>query len=751
MHEEDPTLPLGDDPRSQVAQLERLAALDSGPRNSEWGGFHLLARVGSGGFGEVYRAWDPTLQREVALKLLVPGAIGQDDEYEATLREARALASVKHHNIVSIYGVDRHDGRVGFWTDFVRGKTLSAIVIEQGCFGYREAALIGIDVTRALSAVHRAGLLHRDIKPENVMREEGGRILLMDFGLSTLPHRSTELSGTLNYMAPELFHGAPASVAADIYAVGILLYFLVTGTHPVRLNGMTVPEAALACKQRKPLIDQRSDLPEAFLRVVNTAIDIDPAKRFPSAGAMAEALAECIGAAHPPAVASAAEAEINPKKEFKHPWTRWIIAAVVLLSIFGRRIPWIDSIFSSHKPPAVETAASGTPGLYDQYLKAQTQLNKSYKPSSLNAAFDQFQKLTKSNPDFAPAWAGLGFAEYLQFYNRQDAKLLDQAAKDSQHAIDLDKSSSTPYITLARIAAIQGNNGLALDMAHTALKLDPTNAEAYRALSAVYAAENHLPEATAAAQKAIDLSPDDWRGPGALGTLLLRQGKLPQAAEQYQRSAGLAPENRSAYYNLGIVDMRLNKLEDARMNITRALQIEPDADTYQELAWLLLAEGKYADAVAQDQKAVNLEPNSYNAWANLGVATLQLPDGAQKAIDPYRKAAELAEAVRKQQPKDAELLASLSYYYLRSGNRDRSSTLLRQALALSPDNPKIDYIAGEIYEVMGDRANAIDYIARSIGPGYSRAEIDRDPDLVNLRKDPAFQARLKSVEAAATK
>ena len=141
---EDPTLPLG------VDEVDRPEAP---PASTGWGSFKLLARVGFGGFGEVYRAWDPHLQREVALKLLLPGAVGGEAEYEAMLREARALASVRHPNIVPVYGIDRHDGRVGFWTDFVRGKTLSVLVNEQGTFGAREAALIGLDVTRALSAV----------------------------------------------------------------------------------------------------------------------------------------------------------------------------------------------------------------------------------------------------------------------------------------------------------------------------------------------------------------------------------------------------------------------------------------------------------------------------------------------------------------------------------------------------------------------------------------------------------------------
>ena len=116
--QDDPTLPLNH---------EQPEPPDVPPACEVWGSFKLLARVGHGSFGEVYRAWDPQLEREVALKLLLPGSVGGDEEYRAMLREARALAAVQHPNIVHVYGIDRHDGRVGFWTDFVRGKTLSVL------------------------------------------------------------------------------------------------------------------------------------------------------------------------------------------------------------------------------------------------------------------------------------------------------------------------------------------------------------------------------------------------------------------------------------------------------------------------------------------------------------------------------------------------------------------------------------------------------------------------------------------------
>ena len=293
-----------------------------------WGTFNLLQKVGQGSFGEVYRAFDTTLQREVALKLLLPRGLDPDSEAKAMLAEARALARVRHPNVVPVYGVDRHHGRVGFWSDFVNGKTLSAIIAADGPFGAREAALIGIDLCRAAGAVHAAGLLHRDIKTGNVMRESGGRILLMDFGLTQDHHAEQHLSGTPAYMAPELIAGEPASIATDIYALGSLLFHLLTGKYPV--DGLTFQaiRSAHESGSRLTLLDLRPDLPEPLARVIESAANTDPAKRYRSAGQMIAALTE---AADLGRVTIETPAQPRAKK------SRWgmgfVVAAALVLAI----------------------------------------------------------------------------------------------------------------------------------------------------------------------------------------------------------------------------------------------------------------------------------------------------------------------------------------------------------------------------------------------------------------------------------
>lgn len=763
---EDPTMQFGAESPIQAAAPASIAGPDAA-----WGSFQLLNRVGAGGFGEVYRAWDPSLQREIALKLLLPGALDTEAEYQATLREARALASVKHPNIVSIYGCDRHNGRVGFWTDFVHGKTLASVLVAQGPFGYHEATLIGLEVTRALSAVHRANLLHRDIKPENVMREEGGRILLMDFGLSALPQHGSlhaaQLAGTPNYMAPELFRRQPASVASDLYAVGVLLYFLVTGQTPARLVGLSTAGAAEACTQRKPLIDLRSDLPETFLRVVNRAIALDPGERFHSAGEMAEALAASLGAANArepgPEVAALPQTDEKMKQQARRPWIRYGVAAIVLLAIFGRRLPLVGDLFNRHPAQASSATAGaespvGSPapdgsGMADSselYEQAQALLLKSYKQSNLTDAIVRFQQIPASDPTYPLALAGIGSAHFIQYRNTQDSRLLDQATDESNRAIHLDPNAAPPYVTLARIAASGGKNAEAMRMAEKAMSLDHSNADAYRAQADVLDAEGRHPEAIAAMQKAADLAPDDWRFPMNLGVYYVGSGDLNKAAQEFKQSAKLADDNALAYYNLAHVEIQLDQLRDARVNIERALQLDPNESTYEELSWLNLETGAYNDAIAASQRATEIQPSSYVAWAALGGAYQMIPADQQESQDAYRKAIRLGEGTRKKQPKDAALIASLAICYARVGDTMRATGMIRQALLLSPEDPTVSYYAGLAAEAVGDREQAILLIAKCIGVGYSLAEINRDPDLAALRSDARFQRSLRGLPVSKT-
>jgi serine/threonine-protein kinase len=729
-----------------------------------WGGFELLELVGRGSFGEVYRAWDPRLQREIALKLLLPRLVDDEAQFEILLSEARALASVRHPNIVPVYGVDRHDGLVGFWTDFVHGKTLALLVREQGPLGYREAALVGLDVAKALSAVHRTGLLHRDIKAENVMREEGGRILLMDFGLSALPQRLGELAGTPRYMAPELFADGRASVASDIYAVGILLFYLVAGEFPSErgakgnkarpeLSGDEVTAAATglpgsmrgtsgwSASASRSLLDYRPDLPESFARLVDTAIHPDPAKRFASAGAFSAALSEVLGS---PLASDAAAASQPARARRGVSWRYFALAAVAVLIIAGERY------VSQHRgkaPAGTAQVQTTSPSVNDEYLKADNLLLRYDKHKNVTDAIALLNDVLKQDPSFALAQAGLCRANFLQYRVTRAAGLLDEARAACNRTLAIDPNLAPPYITLASIDAMAGNTALATTDVEKALQLEPRSAEAFGAQSEVFAAEGRSSGAVESVQKAIDLAPDDWRWQVTLGNYFYSGGKLEEATEHYRKAVELTPDNAWALYDLGLASLNLGRYDQAQDYLEKSAQIEPSFFAYSSLSEVLTAKGKFADAVEMGKKALDLNPTNYVAWGNLASAYLWSPGGHDDAMKTYRKAIELAEASRKETPGEPELLADLGDYYASMGQSSRSLPLLRQAVTLAPDNPEVLFRVGESYEILHNREGAIDLIAESLALGYHADQLQRSPELASLRADPKFKDALASAQA----
>jgi eukaryotic-like serine/threonine-protein kinase len=284
-----------------IAELHRNLVYDSAesarPEVSEgrlerWGRLELRERIGRGSFGDVYRAWDSKLDREVAVKLL--HASGTQPEGDSVLKEARLLARVRHPNVVTVYDADEIEGRVGLWMEFIHGRNLEQILSERKKFDDREVTRIGIELSRALSAVHDAGLLHRDIKTQNLMQASDGRLVLMDFGTGResekTPASTVDAAGTPLYLAPEIFNGAQATVQTDIYSTGVLLFHLLTGAYPVR--GATVKEvgAAHARGQRLDLAARAPGTSRKLAEAIGRAILPDPSGRFESARDMLAAL-----------------------------------------------------------------------------------------------------------------------------------------------------------------------------------------------------------------------------------------------------------------------------------------------------------------------------------------------------------------------------------------------------------------------------------------------------------------------------
>ena len=267
-----------------------------------WGHLTILEKIGEGSFGEVFLAEDSVLERKVALKLRRPTSEGELASYHFHLHEARRLARIQHPNVLTVHGVEVHDGRPGIWTDFVEGTTLETLLTETGPVPADVLLPTALELAKALHAVHDADLVHGDVKTANVMRQRDGSILLMDFGAGRIHQPAPDAAessndektghedepsfraeGTPIAMAPEVLEGKIPTPAADLYSLGVLLYRIATGRHPVEAE--TLPELLerVTAGARIPLGEARPDLPEALSSLVERMLERCPEDRPNSA------------------------------------------------------------------------------------------------------------------------------------------------------------------------------------------------------------------------------------------------------------------------------------------------------------------------------------------------------------------------------------------------------------------------------------------------------------------------------------
>lgn len=363
---------------SDVADLlrnpERLDSARPAQKGTPWGELTVFEAVGRGAFGTVHRALDP-LNRIVALKLLDPG-VDLVHLKGRILEEGRLLARVRHPNIVGVFGAGESDGRVGLWMEFVDGWTLAAEIDTHGPMSAEEATTIGRKLCGTLVAIHAEGYVHADLKAHNVMRERGGRIVLMDFGAgqALVGADARRLAGTPLYLSPERMLGAAPSPSCDIYALGVLLYFLVTGAFPVDGDTREAIETAHRDGRHVRLRDRRPDLPDAFVAAVEDALATAPADRHATAGVFDGALARVIASLPAPAspVAAATVALDHAKgradsERASIQRRRWMVpalaAAVVAASVVGILQYTKDepraAVSPSSAPPAAAVAPAG--------------------------------------------------------------------------------------------------------------------------------------------------------------------------------------------------------------------------------------------------------------------------------------------------------------------------------------------------------------------------------------------------------
>ncbi|MGW5301707.1 protein kinase domain-containing protein [Rhodococcus aetherivorans] len=259
-----------------------------------FGPYELRAPLGQGGMGQVWRAHDTPLAREVAIKVLAPELAADPTYRQRFLREARAVARLQHPNIVHVYAFDELDGRLFIAMPLLAGRDLGTVLHEDGPLDPSEAVQIIQQVAEALAAAHQAGVVHRDIKPTNIFVQPGGHVYLIDFGIAHADSdesltNGTHPIGTAAYMAPERYDGQ-AGPEVDIYALTCVLFECLTGRRPFEGSSIAQQVAAHLTKPPPRPTDVDSNLPAAFDDIVARGMAKDPAHRYPTVAAFARAL-----------------------------------------------------------------------------------------------------------------------------------------------------------------------------------------------------------------------------------------------------------------------------------------------------------------------------------------------------------------------------------------------------------------------------------------------------------------------------
>jgi Tol biopolymer transport system component len=299
------------------------------------GHYEIVAKLGEGGMGEVYRARDERLRRDVAIKVL-PESVASDPERRARLeREAQAVAALSHSNVLSIFDTGTHDNQLYIVTELLEGDTLRAR-LGTGPLPMRRAIEIAVEVARGLAAAHERQLVHRDLKPENIFLVDDGRVKILDFGLArrvatssvgaetvAAPTRTDPgtVLGTVGYMAPEQVRDQPIDGRADLFAFGAVLYEMLTGQRAFRRDTPAETMTAILNEEPPELLRVRLDVPPALERIVRHCLEKNPSQRFQSARDVAFAL-EALSGSDATTSQTAASAPVARRS--------WLLPAIVL-------------------------------------------------------------------------------------------------------------------------------------------------------------------------------------------------------------------------------------------------------------------------------------------------------------------------------------------------------------------------------------------------------------------------------------
>ncbi len=502
--------------------------------------YRILAKLGEGGMGEVYRAQDTRLGRDIALKVLPPSLAGDPDRIERFKREARVVASLNHPHIVTLYSVEETNSIHYLTMELVEGETLQAGVTSGGM-----PILQVLDVTwavaDALTAAHAKGIVHRDLKPANVMITHDNRVKVLDFGLAKMkdedvPGADAEtivrtgigiVMGTMPYMSPEQVEGKPADHRSDMFSLGVMLHEITAGRRP--FAGAS-PAALVSSIIRDPAPDlcaERADVPRAFADLVARCLEKHPDRRLQTAREIRDSVdAIRRGAGSDPVAPVAARASADAAS---------ILAEADRLTDEGTR--------------ALQFGSSGGPAA----------------KSNLEQARIYFKRALELMPRHVRALCQYGRLHYiLHTFGVISAEEAETRGRELvMQALAADDQVASTHTALSQICLyVDDDFASASRHVDRAVALNPADSEALRVQSVVRKIEGRLDDAIVAARGAVAVAstPQHWNG---LGDVLLAAGKNEEALVALRRAISLQAGYGTALERMELALVRLGRLEEA--------------------------------------------------------------------------------------------------------------------------------------------------------------------------------------------
>ncbi|MBB5341360.1 serine/threonine-protein kinase [Tunturiibacter gelidoferens] len=386
------------------------------------------------------------------------------------------------------------------------------------------------------------------------------------------------------------------------------------------------------------------------------------------------------------------------------------------------------------------TGGSVVPAAYQNYLTALGYMQRYDKAGNLDQAIEVLNAAIETDPKFALGYGQLGEAYRLKYQLDRNQHWLDEAQGNLEKAIQLDSSLPAAYVTLGRIHDVSGKRELALQEFQHALQLDPRNAMAMRGMARAYERSGRVADAEAAYKKAVALKPDDWESYNLIGNFYDRQGKYPEAITALRRAIDMTPDNAEVYLNLGATYVDSGDsaaLPTAEQALKRSIELGPTYPAYANLASLYLAQRRYRESAEVNEKALRLNENDYMVWNNLLIAYERLGDSA-KAKTVRERIVPLLEQNIRLKPQDAQAHSLLAVMQAKDGVPGSALEHAQTAIALSPDDPSILVNVAGAYEMCGDRKQALGYLEMALHKGFPLSQLENDPDMRDLLRDPGF-------------